>query len=726
MKKPLSVASLSLLAACTASSQLTESKHAITHPATPAKEVKDTYHGVEVVEQYRWLEDWNDPEVKKWSDVQNTHARSFLDQLPGRELLKKRLTEVIAAPVISHGKVHVAAGKLFALRRHPPKQQSFLVVMPSADEPHEAKILVDPTLLDPKALTSIDFYQPSPDGKLVAVSLSSAGTEAGDVHIYDVATGKEVDQVIPRVNGGTAGGHVAWAPDSSGFYYTRYPRGDERSEEDHAFYVQVYFHKLGTPTEKDTYELGKDAPRVAEWELAVHPSGAVLATLQNGDGGEFAHYLRGTGGAWKQLTKFEDRIVQITFGDRDLYLISRKDAPKGKLLRMPIGAPDAAKAEVVVPEGEDTLVSSFWGAPTVVETKEGLLLTYQLGGPSVIRAFDRSGKPAIAPRQLDVASITGMIEQEDGTVLFSSASYVTPNGWFRFDPKSGETTRTAISTDSPIDLSKVKVVREMAVSKDGTKIPVNILIPAGAKMDGSDPAIVTGYGGYGVSLQPSFQAVSSVILEQGVILAIANLRGGGEFGEQWHLEGNLTKKQNVFDDFVGVLQHLVARKYTSPEKLAIYGGSNGGLLMGAVMTQRPDLVKAVVSSVGIYDMLRVELSPNGAFNVTEFGTVQNPEHFKAMYAYSPYHRVTEGTKYPATLFMTGANDPRVDPMQSRKMTARLQAANASDTPILLRTENEAGHGATNIDQAIANLVDMYSFLLAQLSVEVRAQEKTVQ
>ena len=264
------------------------------------------------------------------------------------------------------------------------------------------------------------------------------------------------------------------------------------------------------------------------------------------------------------------------------------------------------------------------------------------------------------------------------------------------------------------------MVRVFVRSKDGTKVPVNIMIPKGVKLDGTNPCLVTGYGGYGVNRVPTFVPERRILFDHGFIVAEANLRGGGEYGEAWHKAGNLTNKQNVFDDFAAVLQIMIEGKYTSPEHLAIIGGSNGGLLMGATLTQHPELVKAVVSFVGIYDMLRVELSPNGAFNVPEFGTVKDEKQFQAMLAYSPYHNVKDGVKYPAVLFLTGANDPRVDPMQSRKMTARLQAATASGLPVLLRTSAGSGHGLdTSLSERIEEYVDVYTFLFAELGVPVK-------
>jgi prolyl oligopeptidase len=691
----------------------------------PAKKVPvtDSYHAVKVTDDYRWLEDGSDAEVRQWSDAQNTHARGILDKLPNVDAIRARVTEIMTARTVSYGGPAYRAGQLFAIKRQPPKQQPFLVVMTSMDDPESARVLLDPNVIDPKGGTSIDWHVPSPDGTLVAVSLSKRGSESGDVHIYESATGKEVHEVIPRVNGGTAGGDVAWAPDGLGFYYTRYPRGNDRPPEDMDFFQQVYFHALGTPTEQDRYEIGKGFPRIAEIQLDMHRStGRLLATVQRGDGGEFALYLRTEEGRWRQFSVFGDRTLQAAFGPNDdLFLLTRSDAPRGRILRMPIALLNNGTPETIIPQGKDTIVSSFMEAPTVVPTDSKLYVVYQLGGPSEIRVFDHHGKPLAAPKQLPVSAVGGLTRLTGDDILFNNRSFIEPPAWYCFRPKSDKTIKTGLATTSPVDFSDVKVVREFATSKDGTKVPVNIITPKGVRLDGSNPCLVTGYGGFGVSITPGFRPNNRILLDQGVIWAVANLRGGGEYGEEWHRQGNLTNRQNVFDDFAAVLQHMVDRGYTSPERLAIIGGSNGGLLVGATMVQHPDMVKAVVSYVGLYDMLRVELSPNGAFNTPEFGTVKRPDHFKALYAYSPYHNVKGGAKYPATLFLTGANDPRVDPMQSRKMTARLQAATASSAPILLRTSADSGHGgSTPLSERIAQSVDVYAFLFDQLGVKFRS------
>jgi prolyl oligopeptidase len=700
-------------------------------PQTPKRPVSDTYHGESVVDPYRWLEDWNDPQVKAWSEAQNAYARSVLDGLPNVEKIRARVTQVMDATSVSYGSLESAGGKLFALKRQPPKQQPFLVIMDSPDHPDAARTLVDPNEMNAKGTTAIDWFVPSPDAKLVAVSMSEGGSEAGDVHVFEVETGKQVFEVIPHCQNGTAGGSLAWTPDGSGFFYTRYPRGSEKPEADHEFYMQVYYHELGTPTEKDRYELGKDFPKIAEIILDAGGPGVVLASMQKGDGGEFQHYFRTTDGKWMQLDKYDDRVVQVvmgpvTEGHAPLFMISRKDAPKGKLMELDLdcskaGSETVAKARVLIPEGKDSLVSTFADdTGNLAVTMNAIFAVYQTGGPAELRVFDRQGQAKSAPTQFAIGAAGGMerLDADSDTILFSDVSYVDAPAWFSFNAATGATAKVALSQPSPVDFSDCEVVREWAVSKDGTRVPVNIISKKGTKKDGNNPCMVTAYGGYGVNITPGFRPAWHVLLEQGVVIAEANIRGGGEFGEEWHQEGCLTKKQNVFDDFYAAAQHMVDAKYTKKDKLSIQGGSNGGLLMGATLTQHPDLCQCVVSHVGIYDMLRVELSANGAFNVTEFGTVKDKAQFEALYAYSPYHHVKDGTKYPAVLFLTGANDPRVDPMQSRKMTARLQAVGAT---CLLRTSANSGHGiGSSLGERIEQAVDVDAFLFTQLGVNYKA------
>jgi prolyl oligopeptidase len=678
---------------------------AATPPPAAKRPVKIVYHGVTVTDDYQWLEDSAKPEVQAWSDAQNANARRVLDGLPGRTALETELSKIMSHPAPAYFGLTVARGTVFAMKRQPPKQQPLLVAMSSVDVPSSERLLLDPMALG----AAIDFFEPSKDGKLVAISVSRGGSESGDVLVYDAATGKPLSDVVPRVNGGTAGGSLAWNGDGTGFWYTRYPRGQERAAADIDFYQQIWFHKIGTPTQQDTYCAGKDFPRVAEIVLESSSDGrAVLARVANGDGGEFAHYLWTSGKDWVRFAGYADQVAEARFGGSSIYLLSRNGAPLGKILRMPLANPAIASAVLVVPEGKLTI-------DQLQATSTRLFVKDLDGGPSRLRVFDSSGHPLGEVQLPPIANVSELTPAGED-LLYNVNTYLQPRTWYRYTTATRQTKRTALAETSPVSLDDLEVVREFAVSKDGTRVPLNIIRKKGLALNGDHPALLGGYGGYSVSLGPAFSAQLRPLFDRGFVYVVANLRGGGEYGEQWHLAGNLTRKQNVFDDFAAAAKHLIDKRYTQPARLAIQGGSNGGLLMGAALTQHPELFGAVVSHVGIYDMLRVELSPNGAFNITEFGTVKEPDHFRALHAYSPYHHVVDGKQYPAILFLTGANDPRVDPMHSRKMTARLQAS-GTKRPVLLRTSGNTGHGAgTPLDERIAQAVDVYSFLCAELGV----------
>ena len=409
-------------------------------------------------------------------------------------------------------------------------------------------------------------------------------------------------------------------------------------------------------------------------------------------------------------------------------MLSRKNAPRGQILRLPLSQlklseTTLSQAKVIVPQssGSGSDESARASIEDFVPAGDRLYVIDILGGPSRVRVFNPQGRSLAAPPVPPISSVDGVVSIGGGSVLFYNASYLEPSGWYHYVVASGDTIRTALSKTSPVKFGDAEVVREFATSKDGTRVPLNIIRRKGTKLDGNNPTLVGGYGGYGVNEKPFFAGIGARLwLDQGGIFVTTVIRGGAEYGEEWHKAGNLTHKQNVFDDFIACAQHMIDRKYTSPAHLAIIGGSNGGLLMGAAFTQRPDLFRAVVSYVGIYDMLRVELDPNGEFNVTEFGTVKDPEQFKALYAYSPYHHVKDGTAYPAILFPTGENDHRVNPMQSRKMTARLQAANSSDHPILLRTSSSAGHGfGTALDEYVEEEADVLAFFSISWELSMR-------
>jgi prolyl oligopeptidase len=697
-----------------------------TPPLTPRAPVVDEYFGAKVTDDYRWLEDPADPAVKRWSEAQNAFARAHLDAIPQRAAIRERLRELMADPSPVYADLTYRGATLFALKLAPPKQQPMLVAMTAAVDPTAERVVLDPAAVDASGGAAIDFYVPSLDGKRVAVSLSRGGSEEGTVHVYDVASGREIGEPIPRVNGGTAGGSLAWNAAGSGFYYTRYPHEGERPKEDLDFYQQVYFHELSAPAARDAYSIGKDFPRIAEVELRASDDGKyVLARVANGDGGEFAFWAAPQQGkaqpgaatqsaAWTKIADFADEVIDARFGPGDaLYLLSRKGAPRGRVLRVDPAHPASPPIEVVA--ASEAVVQQ------IVPAKTRLYVVDVVGGPSQVRVFGLDGKGGAAKLEealpvLPVSQVTQVARLGGDEVVFENESFLSPPAWYRYAPGKG-VTPTALRRTSKADFSDAEVVRDSCTSRDGTTVPMTIVRKKGTKLDGTSPALLTGYGGYGVSEQPFFRVQNRVWLDYGGVYALANLRGGGEYGEDWHAAGKLTKKQNVFDDFAACASALVANGTTRPERLAIWGGSNGGLLMGAALTQHPEAFRAVISFVGIYDMLRVEHDPNGAFNVTEFGTVKDPDQFRALHAYSPYERVAPGTKYPAVLMLTGANDPRVNPYHSRKMIARLQAATASGLPVLLRTSGNTGHGiGTPLDEKVEQMADVHAFLVEQLGM----------
>ena len=682
-------------------------------PKAEKHPVANEYHGVRVTDNYQWLEDGSAPAVKAWVAGENAVSRSYLDRLPAREPIRNTLLSHQKQLSVTYRFLSVREGRYFLLKIDGRKQQPMLAVSTSLDNVEGARILIDPNTLDAKGSLSMDWAQPSLDGKLVAVAISKGGSEDSSLHIYNVDTGKSLADVIPRVNYATAGGSVAWLPGGKSFLYTRYPAPGERPEADLHFYQQIYLHRIGTPVSRDTYVLGKQFPRIAEVTFQSNSSGGnLVAAVANGDGGEFEHFLRLPDGKWRQVTQFQDKIVAAVPGrDRAIYLLSRKNAPRGKILRLPLHGAALSAAQVVVPQSE----VSIDGSPLLTGTQ--IYVNRIDGGPNYVSIYSLLGKPEGTVPVPPVSNVQLQAAFDDGSVLMSIEGELRPRASFRFD--GGKLQPTALRVDPAEDYTGVVVKRAFASSRDGTRVPITMVYPRSMKLDGSNAALIYGYGGYGINQEPSYVGTSMFRLwiASGHMLVLTNLRGGSEYGEGWHQAGQLTHKQNVFDDFAACAHYLIDHQYTSSSHLAALGGSNGGLLMGAELTQHPDLFRAVVSMVGIYDMLRVELDPNGAFNVPEFGSVKDAGQFKALYAYSPYHHVDNGAAYPAVLFLTGDNDGRVNPAQSRKMTARLQEANASKFPILLRTSANSGHGhGSSVDERIDQMTDIYAFLFAQLGV----------
>ncbi len=524
-------------------------------PATPKKPVTDEYHGVKVTDNYRWLDNMEDPAVKQWIEAQNKYSRGQLDQSKALPKLRKRLKELMSAETASFTGLHFQHGTLFGLKKQPPSEQPFLVTLKSVDEPDSAKVLVDPNKLDSKGKTAIDFYAPSRSAKYVAVSLSEGGSEEGTAHVFEVATGKKLGDVIPRVGFPTAGGDLVWDEQDTGFYYTRYPAPNERPKTDLQFYQQIYHHKLGDDPAKDEFVLGKDFPRIGENFLDTSADGKyLLVTTQNGDGGDFMHHLRGPDGKWIQLSKFEDQISAPAFGaagDAVALSLSRKNAPLGKILRLPLDKPDLKNATVFVPEGKVAIDALRFASNRLVTgftpTATGVYVADVDGGPSRLRFVTRDGKSTVVALP-PVPAVQDIVPVEGDTVLVQIETFLQPRTWYIY-PKNGAMKETKLASTSPADFSDCEVLREFATSRDGTKVPMSIVRKKGVKLDGTNPTLLTGYGGYGVSQTPRFRAASRLWLEQGGVFVVANVRGGAEYGEDWHKAGNLTNKQNVFDDF---------------------------------------------------------------------------------------------------------------------------------------------------------------------------------
>ncbi len=689
-------------------------------PATPKRPVVDTYYDVKVTDNYRWLENGDSAETKQWVAAQNAYTATYMDTLPQRDAILAYMKAQMKKQHTGYYDFQVRNGKLFALRFDPGAPASKLVVFDSPENKASEREIVDLAKFEAGKVYQDDWYHVSPDGKLAGMALSTGGSEDGALHVIDTTTGKQVGETVPRVQFATGGGDMAWLPDGTGFYYTRYPQGNERHEADANFYQQVYLHKLGTAASADRYVLGKDFPRIAETTFGTSPDNTrVLVNVANGDGGQFEEFVIGPDGVAQQVTHFDDAVVLVKFGlDNSLWLLSHKNSDKGEMWHLAAGDMRLEDAKLVVPASDGSIEGSGSEQGRVFVGADKLYLTVINGGPEEIRAYSMDGKRGKNVPAPEVASIGSLVRDGKSAFLFAAETFTMPQQWYRFDGK-GEPKALPFHRETEVSLADISVERAFATSKDGTKVPMTILMKKGTKLDGMNPALITGYGGFGISTTPGFYG-DRLWFDHGGVLAITNLRGGAEYGEGWHLGGNLTHKQNVFDDFAACAQYLVDKKYTSPQHLAAEGGSNGGLLMGAMITQHPELFRVVLSFVGIYDMLRTELDPNGSFNVTEYGTVKDTAQFNALYAYSPYHHVVAGTKYPAVLFVTGDNDHRVNPAHSRKMTAELQSATASGQPVLLLTNANAGHGvSTNIDEALLEEADANAFLFAELGIAMR-------
>jgi len=688
-------------------------------PASAAVNVKTAYFGVTVDDPYRWLEPANSAQVSKWIDGQNDYAAHVFATYKGAATISKRLRQLsLSGPQQFDPKI--AAGKLFFLREVPPAAQPVLVVQ-SWPDMRASRVLVDTNTAG--GSLSIEGYWPSPDGARVAYATQEAGSERESAHVVEVASGKILSDVLPWMSAGTSTVALAWDADGRGFTYTRMPIPpvavplSAPLSLGSYFYSSLYHHRIGTPASTDTSALSDDSP-VAEWNAMNGPGGRALALVHDGDGSYASAFLRGSDGVWGKVAESttgilvgndETRVNTAAFIDGRVLVIETASAPRGKIVAL-----NRIGGAIYEPSGS-------WSVRAITEVAGGFLSS-EVNGPDWRVVHVSADGKVVRTLALPAHGIgVGAVAAEAGgsSALVEYTGWVIPSRWERYDVRTGSLTR--IYTMKPAaDYSQVNVTVQFATSKDGTRVPYTVLHRSGMSANSAAPGILTAYGGYGLETSPFFIGSALAWIESGGVYAIANIRGGGEYGEAWHLNGRLTTKQNDYDDFAACARGLVDSGWVSPVRLGIVGGSNGGLLMGAALTQHPELYRAVVSFAGDYDMLRVEDSPNGRYNVTEYGTVKNEAQFRALLGYSPYHNVQDGTDYPAVLMIVGENDPRVPPWQSRKMIARLQATSKSSHPIMLITRREAGHGiGASFSQRLGDRSAEYIFFANELGVTVR-------
>ena len=703
----LAIPAAVILLICTAMAQVSSSP-TVTVPRPPAtrqQPVTNDYFGHKVEDSYQWLEDSNSPETKQWVEEQLAYTRSILDKLPGRDQLRRQLERLLQIGTL--GDTQVGGPYYFHTRRDGTQNQPILYVRTGVNGKDE--VLVDVNLLARDGTVALDWWNASHDGKYVAYGTSEGGSEISTLHIIETATHKLLPDTIER----TRAASLAWKPNDSGFYYTRYPKPGEVAAGQEMYNRHVFYHALGSDPAKDalTFGQGRDPQ---DWpNVTLSNDGRWLGIMVEQGWTKNEVYLQDLQAKTPPLriTTGKDFLYYIQIYDGDLYILTNEDSPRYRVFKAPVTTPAREHWREIIPQSDAVLTS--------VQIIGGQLFTrYEQNAHSLLRRFTVEGKPLgeiALPMLGTITSIGGEYDSSSAFYLFSS--FTMPTTIYRFDIAAA-TSSVWDSVQTRLDTSQYETRQVWYPSKDGTRIPMFVVMRKGLKLTGHTPVLLTGYGGFNVSLTPEFTKPIFPWLDRGGIFAVANLRGGSEFGEEWHRAGMLDKKQNVFDDFIAAAEYLQKEGYTDKEHLAIRGGSNGGLLMGAMITQRPDLFRAVVCQVPLLDMLRYQNFQIAKLWIPEYGSSDDPKQFEWLYAYSPYHHVKKGTAYPAVLFMTADTDTRVDPMHAKKMTAELQADNSGPNPILLRIETKAGHGAGKpISKLVDDWTDIYSFLFWQLGME---------
>jgi prolyl oligopeptidase len=710
--KAVWILSLVALGACTSDPPASSSKGpAVNYPQTFRSDHVDVYHGVKVSDPYRWLENLDEPRTRQWIEAQNALAQPYLESITARERIRKRLTELwnyerYDVPV-------VRGGKYFFTRNDGLQNQSVLYVTDSLDA--APRVVLDPNKLSEDATIALGEFVPSPDGKLIAYSLSDGGTDWRTWHVRDVATGVDRADTLRFIKFRD----VAWTADSQGFYYARYPVRADGSGDD-SKQTSVYYHRLGSPQEEDTHVFSvTDHPTRSPYPSLSDDGRYLILNVYDGSLSTGFYYVRlgadglPAGDIVRAFDDFDARYDFVAQIDDVFYVWTSSGSPNGRVIAIPAGAVGRERWIEVIPERPFALVNA-----SVVGRR--IIAQYLRDAFSVVQVMDLRGRTLYDVKLPGLGQAFGFVgDAMNDETFFSYTDFLTPPAVSRLEISTGTVTlfRAPRITASTSDYVTEQV---FYTSKDGTRVPMFITRKRDFVRNGQAPLMLYGYGGFSIPQQPAFSVPVLVWLEMGGVYAVANIRGGSEYGEAWHEAGTKLQKQNVFDDFIAAAEWLIAERYTSTPKLAIRGRSNGGLLVGAVMTQRPELFGAALPAVGVLDMLRYHTpSANARQWSNDYGLSEIEEEFRAQYAYSPVHRVVDGTCYPPTLVTTADRDDRVVPWHSYKFTAALQRAQKCGNPILLRVETRAGHGAGKpVWMQIEDFADQWAFLMRALDMSV--------
>ena len=685
----------------------------LVYPKTKTIDVVDDYHGTKVPDPYRWMEDLDSPQIKEWVAAQNKVTFGYLEAIPQRKQINKRLTALWDYE--KYGMPRKYGSRYFFARNDGLQDQYVLYVTDSLDG--QPRVLIDPNKLSADGTIALAGTSITDNGKLMAYSLAEAGSDWVEYHVRDVATGKDLSDHLKWIKFSGA----SWTKDNRGFYYTRYDQPEGDVLQDTNRFPKLCYHRLGTPQADDKVVF--HAPDQPEWLFgaAVTDDGRYLG-ISIGKGTErknLVYYMDLEAGDGEVVKLIDTLEAQYDFIDNDgpiCWFFTDLDAPRGRVIAIDTRKPQRENWKEIIPQAKETLRG-------VGAVNDMFIANYLEDAHTQIKIFDLNGKFVRDVELPGLGSAGGFGGRRDETETFYAfTSFSYPTTIYRYDMPTGETTvfkRPKVDFD-PAEFATKQVFYR---SKDGTRVPMFITHKKGLELDGNNPVYLYGYGGFNASLSPYFSISNLIWMEMGGVYAMPNIRGGGEYGKEWHEAGRLTRKQNCFDDFVAAAEWLIANKYTRPEKLAIGGGSNGGLLVGACMTQRPDLFGACLPAVGVMDMLRFHKYTIGWAWTSDYGSADDPEMFNVLYAYSPLHNLKPRTEYPATLITTADHDDRVVPCHSFKFAAALQAAHAGDNPVLIRIETRAGHGAGKpTSKIIDEIADKWAFLVRTLNVDTSGTE----